>query len=176
MHGSLLDFATRMRAIYPTAFRQVKVFEGGSYNINGEIRQIFFAPAEYVGVDWREGPGVTDVSLIHEFRGKPNAYFDTVVSTSLLEHDPYWRLSIARMSALARVGGSLLITCASPTFPPHEITTAPEQGYYKGLSAEEVATEILKHARWESVLVEENLEFHDIYVFAHNKIAQKGGL
>ena len=61
-----------------------------------------FAAREYVGLDWRPGPGVDVVSLVHEY--KPGRHFDTVISTEMLEHDPHWRESVQRMIELVKPG------------------------------------------------------------------------
>ena len=39
-------------------------------------------PTEYIGLDWRPGPGVDVVGLVHEYQ--PGRLFDTVISTEML--------------------------------------------------------------------------------------------
>ena len=49
------------------AFVCDSVLECGSYNVNGSVRDLF-AVREYIGLDWRPGPGVDVVNLVHEYR------------------------------------------------------------------------------------------------------------
>ena len=114
-----------LRRQYSDAFVVDSVLECGSYNVNGSVRDLFTA-REYVGLDWRPGPGVDVVSLVHEYQ--PGRMFDTVISTEMLEHDPHWqRASIAGvLIELVKgrtpfgLGGTLIITCAAPGRGEHE--------------------------------------------------------
>lgn len=137
MHGEVLDWLETVRAALPALFRCRRVLECGSYDINGSARSLF-EDCEYVGLDWRPGPGVDIVGLVHEY--EPDALFDVVISTEMLEHDPFWELSVARMCQVLRPGGALLLTWAGPGRPRHEVETAPEAGYYRGLLPQDVAT------------------------------------
>jgi len=130
MHSSVLDWLTGLKAEMPGLFRGRRVLECGSYDINGSARPLF-EDCEYVGLDWRPGPGVDVVALVHGYA--PDAPFDVALSTEMLEHDPYWAASVRRMCELLRPGGALLLTWASPSRPAHEVETAPVEGYYCGL-------------------------------------------
>ena len=102
MHIEVRDWLGELRRQYSEAFVVDSVLECGSYNVNGSVRDLFTA-REYVGLDWRPGPGVDVVSLVHEYQ--PGRMFDTVISTEMLEHDPHWRESVARMIELVKPGG-----------------------------------------------------------------------
>ena len=75
------DWLGEMRRQYPEAFVCDSVLECGSYNVNGSVRGLFVA-REYVGLDWRPGPGVDVVSLVHEYQ--PGRKFDTVITPRCL--------------------------------------------------------------------------------------------
>lgn len=101
-------------ARWPEYFTQAKVVEFGSYNINGTIRPLFVDCA-YLGIDWREGPGVDQVGLFHKIREQKLYPVDAVVSASTLEHDPFWSLSLSKAASLLGEQGALFMTwgCAA---------------------------------------------------------------
>jgi hypothetical protein len=142
MHEEVRDWFGELRRQYLEAFVCDSVLECGSYNVNGSVRGLF-AAREYVGLDWRPGPGVDVVSLVHEY--KPGRRFDTVISTEMLEHDPHWRESVQRMIELVKgrtpfgLGGTLIITCAAPGRGEHELACSPEAEYYHEIGGAELA-------------------------------------
>jgi hypothetical protein len=140
MHGSVLAWLRTVKAHRPELFCGVRVLECGSYDINGSARPLF-EDCEYIGLDWRPGPGVDVVSLVHQYR--PAAPFDVVVSTEMLEHDPHWVGSLWSMTAALRPGGSLLLTWATPARDVHEVDCAPKAGHYQGLQLAEVVKAIM---------------------------------
>ena len=70
MHEEVRDWFGELRRQYLEAFVCDSVLECGSYNVNGSVRGLF-AAREYVGLDWRPGPGVDVVSLVHEYQAGP---------------------------------------------------------------------------------------------------------
>ena len=101
MHIEVRDWLGELRRQYSDAFVVDSVLECGSYNVNGSVRDLFTA-REYVGLDWRPGPAVDVVSLVHEYQ--PGRMFDTVISTEMLEHDPHWRESVAAYDRAGEAG------------------------------------------------------------------------
>ncbi|MFH1508476.1 MAG: class I SAM-dependent methyltransferase [Candidatus Omnitrophota bacterium] len=99
-----------------------RVLEIGSYNVNGSIRPLIerYNPAEYLGVDIENGPGVDIKCDIQDLlpRFGENS-FDFVVSTEMLEHIRDWRQAIHIIKSLCRPGGVILITTRSIGFPYH---------------------------------------------------------
>ena len=93
-----------------------RVLEVGSLDVNGSIRPGIQAlgPAEYVGVDMRQGPGVDVVCDAAEIdrRFGPDA-FDVVVSTELLEHAREWRKIVHNFKYVLRPCGLLIVTTRS---------------------------------------------------------------
>ena len=104
-----------------------RVIEFGSYNINGSIRGTFECE-EYVGVDWRPGPLVDVVSLAHEYDS--DEAFDTVVSASMLEHDPYWEKSIPNMLDHLTEDGILILTWGAALNVEHCLEEAPDGEFH----------------------------------------------
>jgi SAM-dependent methyltransferase len=93
-----------------------RVIEFGSYDVNGTVRPLILHcnPAEYVGVDIENGPGVDVVcnaeNVVDKF-GKEN--FDIVISTELLEHVRDWRRVISNIKNVCAPGGIIVITTRS---------------------------------------------------------------
>ena len=155
MHSTIIDFFQRMKKQYPDVFIEKRILECGSMEISGgTIRPFFDKAEEYIGIDWRKGKCVDVVSLIHEYRGKPDGYFDVVVSTQTLEHDPYWPNSVKRMVELTRVGGALILTYSGGQ-GAHLLDTSPEEGYYEDRNVFEVMEVINSLARFEVIHTEE---------------------
>lgn len=96
--------------------RGKRVLEVGSLDVNGSVRPGIEAlgPAEYVGIDMRQGPGVDVVCDAAEIdrRFGPDA-FDVVVSTELLEHAREWRKIVHNFKYVLRPGGLLLVSTRS---------------------------------------------------------------
>lgn len=168
MHSEVKVFVSRMRLEHFAAFDCGRVLEFGSYDVNGTPRDFFQNAKEYVGVDWRPGPRVDVVSIAHEYRGKPDGWFDFALSTEMFEHDPHWRLSIARMIALVRVGGAMIVTCAGPHREEHHNDTAPD-GSYRNIDVLDLATSVLRATRWDSVYCEDDSRAKDVRLFACGK-------
>lgn len=114
---------------YPRWFNgPIRVAEFGSCYVNGSVRDFFPEPAEYVGVDWRKGKNVDVVSLAHKVKLKPG--FDTIISASMLEHDPYWSESLGRMVQHLGPKGGLFLSWGAALNPPHNISTAPDNLFH----------------------------------------------
>lgn len=187
MHDQIRSFFSRMKLGYGFAFNVDRVLECGSFDINGTPRHFFSSAKEYVGIDWRPGPGVDEVSLVHEYRGRPDGYFDFVIATSLFEHDPHWSESIVRMVELLKDEGSLLITCGGPGFHEHEKETSPTYirgvyqveapgTYYQNRTVDDVITDLCRAARFEKITIEDDPTVKDIRIFALGKLAKNAGV
>lgn len=109
-----------------------RVAEFGSLNVNGSVRQFFSGQREYVGIDWRKGPNVDVVSLAHRVKLEPG--YDTIISASMLEHDPYWEKSLERMVKHLAPHGGLFLSWGAARNNPHRFETAPD-GLFHSLPA-----------------------------------------
>lgn len=133
MHPANARFWKEVVSNYPNDFRQKRIGEFGSFNINDpeNLPRSLTTDCDYVGIDWREGPGVDYVSLAHEVDLDP---FDTVVSASMLEHDPYWERSIERMVSLLRLGGLFALSWGAAKNGSHCEKESPD-GEFHALEA-----------------------------------------
>ena len=162
MHQEVMDWLALIKSTSPETFSHRRVLECGSLNINGTPRPLF-EDCDYVGIDWREGPDVDVVSLTHHFID--NDKFDVVISTEMLEHDPYWLVSISNMVSLLRPRGDLIMTFGGVNRPRHELNTSPQDGYYKGLPSTVVYMQ-LAHA-FEVVHIHDDC--NDVYIWCEDK-------
>lgn len=149
MHGEITHFLQRfVRESGVRTLSGRSVVEIGSYDINGSAREVLQpGTASYVGVDWREGPGVDAVSIGHAYKPAPGQSFDVAVSCQALEHDPHWRATLARLVGLVASperDGWVIVTCAGPGYTPHELDTAPPwpghgvEPWYENRTKEEI--------------------------------------
>ena len=153
MHGTVMKFISLARESHPAHFAPgVRVLEFGSLNINGSPRELFTDPGEYIGIDCHGGRGVDVVGICHEFEHDVGE-FDVVISTEMLEHDPYWEKTLKHASDMLRVGGLLVLTCASPARPEHNLEDSPIPGYYGGLGVSDVQVVLESACAWNTLEV-----------------------
>ena len=145
-HADQAEFFSMMKSHYSEYFTKSKVLEVGALDINGSVRP-FFQDCEYVGVDLEMGPGV-DLACQGQLLEFPTGYFDTTVSAECLEHNPYWRETLANMFRMTKPGGLVMISCASTGRREHgtsrtnsfasPFTTAANWDYYQNLSCKQI--------------------------------------
>lgn len=152
VHQAVLDFLTEVKAKVPENFISVKVFELGSLDVNGTPRR-FFENCDYIGVDWRPGPCVDIVKFVHEL-DFPNEAFDTIISTEMLEHDRWAKLSFVNALRMLKKPGLFVFTCANEKRAPHEIE-AGFRGHYQGISKIQILTWILISREFSAFYLEE---------------------
>jgi SAM-dependent methyltransferase len=115
-----MEWVSQKTMQYNLAAAANNVLEVGSRNINGSVRPIFGAVREYVGVDFEPGPDVDLVLNSHDLTSAfPQASFDVVVSTEMLEHDNEFWKTVDMMGAVLKPGGYLLITARGNGFWVH---------------------------------------------------------
>jgi len=125
MHFENRLFWQRCTERYPEYFNMPsKVIDFGSCNINGVIHDWVKSPF-YIGVDWRPGPNVDLISLAHEVPFR-SGFFDMVVSSSMLEHDPHWEKSLTKMVDVLKEDGIFIVTWGAALNPEHCLATAPD--------------------------------------------------
>jgi len=133
MHFENRLFWNETRERYPRYFNDPsRAIEFGSFNINGTLRD-WCQCSDYTGIDWIDGPCVDIVSLAHEVQFGPEE-FDTVLSASMLEHDPYWERSLAKMVQVMKKDGILAISWGAARNPLHHLEMAPD-GKFHALKA-----------------------------------------
>jgi SAM-dependent methyltransferase len=145
-HPEQAEFFSGVRAHYPAAFNDARVLEVGSLDINGSVRELF-AACRYTGVDLQLGPGV-DLACQGQLVEFPSGHFDTTISAECLEHNPFWRETVANMLRMTRPGGLVLISCATTGRLEHgtsrtnpdasPFTSAAKWTYYRNLTAADI--------------------------------------
>lgn len=111
-HKSQVDYCLWIKKKFPDFFKNKKVIDFGSLDING-CNKIFFENCDYRGLDIGPGKNVDIISKAHEYQG-PDNYYDVVVSTEMFEHDQHLSLSLPNMVRVLRPGGLFFFTCAGP--------------------------------------------------------------
>lgn len=162
MHNEIMAFLTQVRRYANLGAQpRYRVVELGSYDMNGSPREVLGpVAAAYVGVDHRPGPGVDVVCLAHAYT--PAQPFDVAVCCQMLEHDPYWTLTLVHLAWLVREGGIVIVTCAGPGYVRHELDTSPgydphapaDQQHYRNVSVAEVEQVLRAAARYVDLDVE----------------------
>jgi hypothetical protein len=112
-----VNFINYVKQNYPHHFKNCDVIDFGSGDINGNNRA-FFSESNYAGVDVFPGPNVDIVCKCHELNVIPGS-IDTIISTEMLEHDPFWKESLLHMYECLKNEGLLLVTCATTGRPEH---------------------------------------------------------
>lgn len=153
MHKQVKDFIKYVRKEtsskygFRSFFRNKKVLEVGSANINGSPRK-YFLWCDYVGVDILGGKGV---DVVVDFTDSYEVFcklqrdrgYDVVISSEMLEHCMGWQKALENMYFYLKKGGLLIITCAAPDRYPHGIVDAhPEDSpattnYYCNISTDD---------------------------------------
>lgn len=105
MHESIMEYVGQ--AVARHNLRSKRTLEIGSYDVNGSVRE-FFSNAAYIGVDREIGPGVDQVMFGADLAFE-DASFEVVVSTSQLEHDPTFWLTLAEIKRVLRPGGYFIL-------------------------------------------------------------------
>ena len=114
MHESVMEYVGMIVERYGLA--GMNVLEIGSYNVNGSVRPLFNGP--YTGIDHCEGPGVDAVMEANHLNFVDDT-FDVVVSTSQLEHDPYFWETLPEVARVLRPGGYFILCTVSTGFGIH---------------------------------------------------------
>jgi hypothetical protein len=92
-------------------YKQSRVLEIGSYDVNGSVRSNFKYVHEYIGVDLIPGPSVDIVSKGHLYRDKSK--FHIVLSVESFEHNSDWFKTFINMVNLADQDAIVIFTCAT---------------------------------------------------------------
>ena len=133
MHKEVLAFIQKVKTLHPKYFKDSKVVEMGSMDINGTPRE-FFTNCEYIGIDWRGGKGVDKIQKAHCFSEK----VDVVITTEMLEHDKHYDETLINIQQILKSGGLLILTCAGPGRKEHEVSCG-EDDHYLNISADEIS-------------------------------------
>jgi len=145
-HPEQAVYLTSVKAKFPDRFKNCRVLDIGSLDINGNNRYLFENIKEYTGVDIGPGPNVDVVCRGHEYDGGKD--YDVVISSETFEHDEYWEQTLQHMVDLTKPGGLVMFTCASIGRPEHgtrrtspqdsPFTSQLDNDYYKNLDSTDI--------------------------------------
>lgn len=111
MHDQARHFTVFVKNMLPSFFKNLRVLDVGSGDINGNNR-FLFEDCEYHGNDVIQAKNVTIVSKTKDLPFEDNS-FDTIVSTECFEHDPEYKQSFVKIYSMLKPGGLFFFTCAS---------------------------------------------------------------
>src|SRR5271165_2646961 len=122
MHEASFEKMRAIRAAYAApATKPTKVLDVGSGCGEGSLsyRRLFPPPAyEYVGLDMSPGHNVDFVpDDIFRWDSLPTESFDLVISGQMLEHNPYFWITMAEIARVTAQGGKVAIIAPSTGFP-----------------------------------------------------------
>jgi SAM-dependent methyltransferase len=110
-HDQQLRFIKIISSNLGGFFRDAKVLEVGSLNINGTIRGMF-RNCDYIGLDVAKGKDV-DIVCEGQKYDAPDNTFDHVISCEAMEHNPFWEETFLNMVRVCKPGGLITMSCAS---------------------------------------------------------------
>lgn len=167
MHKRVKLYCEQVKEEFPRFFTNVHVLDVGSLDVNGNNRYLF-DKSTYIGVDIKEGKNVDIVCPCHKLDFKDES-FDVIISTEMLEHDPYWYESLRKMSKMLKPDGLLLLSCATPPRAKHYIQRrgVGEEWieYYRNIEIEDLVKGIDVYEQFAKVnidMVRGDLRFHAI--------------
>lgn len=111
MHREQRDFCEQVKRIFPSMFKEKKVLDVGSLDVNGTNRYLF-EECKYTGLDLGEGKNVNVVCPGHLYN-ELDGSFDTIISTECFEHDIHFPETLKNIIRLLRSGGLFLFTCGT---------------------------------------------------------------
>lgn len=164
MHSEAYRYVAGVLQHHPVQRTDI-VLEIGSYDVNGSIRPLFAAAAQYVGCDVRPGPGVDLVG--HPADIAVDGPGPTIViCCEALEHDSEPERTIAAAERLLQPGGRIIITAAGLGRAPHGCDGGPlpvAGEHYATILSIDLARWL---NRWGNVQIDHNPHAGDIYATA----------
>jgi SAM-dependent methyltransferase len=174
-HPEQKAFCERVKALHPSFFKNKRVLDVGSLDINGNNR-FLFEESQHIGIDIGPGPNVDIVAIAHEF-ADPDGSYDVIISTECFEHDMHYAKSIQNIVRMLAPGGMFLFTCATTDRPEHGTrrsdsgVNAPllaSQGedwsdYYKNLTEQDIRDVIDVDRVFTAYAFEVEPTAHDLY-------------
>lgn len=118
-HKEQWIFCDKVKSKFPEKFKNTKVLDIGSFDVNGN-EKFLFEECEFYGLDLSEGPGVDIVCPAQNYDA-PDESYDTIISCECWEHNPFYRESIQNAVRILKSGGLFLFTCATTGRPVHGV-------------------------------------------------------
>ena len=117
MHKEQKNYLDKTKKRFPEAFKDKKVLDIGSFNVNGNEKP-WFDDCDFTGLDLLPGPGVDVACPANEYN-EPDETFDTIISCECWEHNPFYKESILNAIRMLKSGGYFIWTCATTGRPVH---------------------------------------------------------
>ncbi len=178
-HFQQQQYIANVKRIFPDYFNNKTVLDAGCLDINGNNR-VYFDNCFYIGVDIAFGRNVDMVSEIYKIPFR-DGFFDTIISTEVLEHDPTYYLSLNKLVKLLKPGGLLTFTCATEGRPEHgtlrsDVVSSPLTtnipiwaNYYKNLTENDIRQCLDIENEFSVWGFDTNEESKDIYFYGIKK-------
>lgn len=176
-HPEQVEFCVSVAELYPRYFREKKVLDVGSLDINGNNRYLF-KDCEYTGIDIGPGRNVDIVTLGHEFDA-PDGSYDFIISTECFEHDMHYVKTLQNIVRMLKSGGMFLFTCATTGRPEHGTRNSHPDcaplldgkwfDYYKNLTEDDVRAAINVDEIFDTYHFEVNEKSKDLYFYGIKK-------
>ena len=116
-HKEQREYLDKIKAKFPDAFKNCKVLDIGSFDVNGNEKP-WFDDCDFIGLDLLPGPGVDVACPANEYDAADNT-FDTIISCECWEHNPFYKESIMNAIRMLKSGGYFIWTCATTGRPVH---------------------------------------------------------
>lgn len=178
-HREQKQFCQKIKNNFPEYFKNKKVLDVGSLDINGN-NKILFDNCEYIGIDIGEGRNVDIVSKGHEYMA-PDSEYEVIISTECFEHDMFYDKTILNCLRMLKSGGMLLFTCATEGRAEHGTRrTSPQDApllmqdiewsdYYKNLTETDIRNIINIEEKFSQFAFEVNKFSYDLYFYGIKK-------
>lgn len=114
MHLSSIEHMKVLIETYLDRKKNLKVFDLGSYDVNGSYRPLFQNPVwNYQGIDLTDGPNV-DIVLKSAYRlPLPSRSADVIISGQAFEHIEFFWLTWLEMVRVLKPGGLIFLLAPS---------------------------------------------------------------
>ena len=156
-HQAQKEWCEYVKNRFPGRFFGAMALDVGSLDVNGNNRWLFDNSA-VTGIDVVAGPNVDIVwplgfadwwrfTSYTKLRNKQAVErYDVIVSTEALEHDIHWALTLLAATDALKVGGLLLLTCATTgrgehgtrASRPEDAPGLPWPDYYRNITEDDV--------------------------------------
>jgi hypothetical protein len=168
-HDEQIDFCKKIKIKFPEYFKNKKVLDAGSLDINGNNRYLF-DNCEYIGIDVGPGKNVDVVTPIHLY--KSDIQYDFIVSTECFEHDMYYKESFKNILLLLKSGGMFMFTCATTGRDEHGTErTSPQNSPLTSTSTEEKWKNYYHNISEKDLRESLDLtQFSDYYIDEHHEV------
>ena len=132
MHTEAYEAVRQLATSTGLSDKKVVALDLGGQFVNGSARE-HFKDAEWTGLDIVEGPGIDIVA--NALQWYPDKEYDLVLCTEVLEHVEDWQGIVYTSWSALKVGGVLILTCASTNRPEHGANGEPNADgqWYKNI-------------------------------------------